>query len=74
MIKRKPLDENYDSASARLVRMVKCVKKSMCDRRVSVLMNGVRVCDPIMCVQRAVIVHETEAAGMWVCMVLQEMS
>ncbi len=32
MKKRKHLDENDDCASARLVRMVKCVKKSICDR------------------------------------------
>ncbi len=32
--------------------------------RMSVLMNGVRVCvcDPIMCVQRAITLYETEAA------------
>ncbi len=76
MKKRKHLDEKKDCASARLVRLVECVKKSICDRCMSVLMNGVRmyVCDLIMCVQRAISVHETDAAGMWVCMVVQEMS
>ncbi len=29
----------------------------------SVPMNGVRVCDLLMCVQRAAIMYETEAAG-----------
>ncbi len=56
--------------------MVKCViKELICDRCMSVL-NGVRVyvCDLIMCFQRAISVHETEAAGIWVCMVVQEMS
>ncbi len=63
MKKRKHLDGNYDCSSARLVRIVKCVKKSICDRCMSVLMNGVRVyvCDLIMCFQPAIIsVHETE--------------
>ncbi len=75
MKEHKHLDENYNCASARLVGMAKCVEKSICDRCMPVLINGVRVyvCDLIMCVQRAISVHETEAAGMWVCMVLQEM-
>ncbi len=73
MKKRKHLDENYDCASARLVRMVKCVKKSICDLGMSALTNGVRVCacNLIMCAQRAISVHETEAAGMWANMVVQ---
>ncbi len=44
MKNRKHLDDNYDCASARLVRMLKCVKKSICDLCMSALMNGVRVC------------------------------
>ncbi len=61
MKKRKHLDENGECASDRLVRMVKCARKSICDRCMSVQMNGVRVCvcDPIMCVQRAITVYET---------------
>ncbi len=57
--------------------------KSICNRCMSVLMNGVRVCvcDPIICVQHAITVYETGAAGIglraWVrtqSMVVQEMS
>ncbi len=56
MKKRKHLDENYNCASARLVRMVKCVKKLICDLCMSALMSGVRVCvcDLIMCAQLAI--------------------
>ncbi len=54
--------------------MVKCVKDSICDPCMPALMNGMRVCDLIMRVQRAISVHGTEAAGMWACMVVQEMS
>ncbi len=72
MKKRKHLDENNDCASARLVRMVKFVKKSICDLCMSALMNGmrVRVCDLIMCAQRAISVQETEAAAIWACTVV----
>ncbi len=64
MKKRKHLNENYNCASARLVRTVEqCVEKSICDRCMPALMDGVRVyvCDLMMCVQRATSVHETEA-------------
>ncbi len=65
MKKRKHLNENYNCASARLVRMVKwCVEISICDRCMPTLTDGARVyvCDLIMCVQRATSVYETEAA------------
>ncbi len=40
----KALNENHNCANARLVRMVKwCVEKSICDRCMPALTDGVRV-------------------------------